>query len=73
MMANEYLQFGGGSHLCIGRNLALLEMNKVLPQLLRRYRFRLVHPEATIKHHSTFFVVQSGLEVYVERRQDTKA
>jgi len=72
-MERHMYQFGGGSHLCIGRNLALLEMNKVLPQLLRRYRFRLVHPEATIKHHSTFFVVQSGLEVYVERRQDTKA
>ncbi len=72
-MERHMYQFGGGSHLCIGRNLALLEMNKVLPQLLRRYRFRLVHPEATIKHNSTFFVVQSGLEVYVEKRQDTKA
>lgn len=56
----------------MGRNLASLEMNKVLPQILRRYRFRLVHPEATIKHHSTFFVVQSGLEVYVEKRAKNK-
>jgi hypothetical protein len=48
-------------------------MNKALPQILRRYRFSLVHPEATIKHHSTFFVVQSGLEVYVEKRMDSKA
>jgi hypothetical protein len=47
-------------------------MNKVLPQILRRYRFRLVHPEAVIKHHSTFFVVQSGLEVYVEKRTENK-
>jgi len=30
------IQFGGGNHLCIGRNLGLVEMNKVLPQLLRR-------------------------------------
>ena len=56
----------------MGRNLAILEMNKVLPQILRRYRFRLVHPEAIIKHHSTFFVVQSGLEVYVEKRTENK-
>lgn len=48
-------------------------MNKVLPQILRRYRFTLVHPEATIKHHSTFFVVQSGLEVYIEKRTESKA
>jgi hypothetical protein len=45
-------------------------MNKVLLQILRRYRFRLVHPEAVIKHHSTFFVVQSGLEVYIEKRME---
>lgn len=30
-------QFGGGSHVCIGRNLALLEINKVIPRLLRDY------------------------------------
>jgi hypothetical protein len=47
-------------------------MSKVLPQILRRYRFQLVHLEATIKHHSTFFVVQSGLEVYVEKRTENK-
>ncbi len=47
-------------------------MNKVLPQILRRYRFRLVHPDATIKHHSTFFVVQSGLDVYLEKRTERK-
>jgi cytochrome P450 len=56
----------------MGRNLAALEMNKMLPQILRRYRFRLVHPEAIIKHHSTFFVVQSGLEVYIEKRTENK-
>jgi hypothetical protein len=47
-------QFGGGSHLCLGRNLALLEMNKLLPQLLRRYRFKLVHPGKPLKHHSVY-------------------
>jgi cytochrome P450 len=66
-------QFGGGSHLCIGRNLALLEMNKILPQLLREFEFELVHPGRPLTHHSTFFVVQRGLEVYVKRRRETKA
>lgn len=61
-------QFGGGSHLCLGRNLALLEMNKLLPRLLARYHFELVHPGRPLKHHTTFFVVQSGLEVYISRR-----
>ena len=64
----EATQFGGGSHLCIGRNLALLEINKILPQLLLRYRFELVHPGRPLTHHTTFFVVQKGLEVIVHRR-----
>lgn len=60
--------FGGGSHLCIGRNLALLEINKVVPMLIRDYQFELVHPERPMKHHTTFFVVQRGLEVYISKR-----
>lgn len=62
-----FFQFGGGSHLCIGRNLALLEINKVIPRLLRDYRFRLAHPGRPLKAFATFFVVQEGLEVYAEK------
>lgn len=62
------VQFGGGAHLCIGRNLALLEINKVVPRLLRDYRFELVHPDRDLTAFATFFVVQEGLEVYIEKR-----
>lgn len=54
MLIYVFVQFGGGSHLCLGRNLALLEMNKVLPQL---------------KHNTTIFVVQKGLAVFLQKRQ----
>jgi hypothetical protein len=47
--------------------LALLEINKVVPRLLRDYRFELVHPGRPLKTHASFFVVQSGLEVYVKK------
>lgn len=30
-------QFGGGSRTCIGKNISLLEMNKVIPQLVRKF------------------------------------
>lgn len=69
MLSYVFVQFGGGSHLCLGRNLALLEMNKVLPQLIRRYDLRLVHPGRPLKHNTTFFVVQKGLEVFVQKRR----
>lgn len=67
-MDRYMFQFGGGAHVCIGRNLAILEINKVLPQILRRYEFELVHPHRPMKKHSSFFVVQAGLEVRMQRR-----
>ena len=38
-------------------------------KLLRDYQFELMHPEAPLKYHSTFFFVQSGLNVYISKRQ----
>lgn len=43
-------------------------MNKVLPQLLRRYDIQLVNPGKPLDHHSSFFVVQWGLKVYMRVR-----
>ncbi|KAF6796369.1 Pisatin demethylase 8 [Colletotrichum musicola] len=68
-MERYMFQFGGGSHVCIGRNLALLEINKVVPRLFRDFKFELAHPGRPLKANVTFFVVQEGLEVYVERRE----
>ena len=68
---HAFVQFGGGAHVCIGRNLALLEINKVLPRLLRDYRFELVDPNSEIKAKSTFFVVQEGLEVFATKRNES--
>lgn len=44
-------------------------MNKVLPQLLREFEFELVHKGKPLKYHTTFFVVQEGLEVLVKSRK----
>lgn len=69
LQANFSSQFGGGSHVCIGRNLALLEMNKMLPQLFRRYKLELLHPGRPTKKHSSFFLIQEGLEVKIDRQK----
>ncbi|KAI1505783.1 cytochrome P450 [Biscogniauxia marginata] len=73
VMERYLFQFGGGSHVCIGRNLALLEINKVVPRLLRDFEFQLVDPNRELEAKATFFVVQEGLEVYISRRGLTKA
>ena len=62
------VQFGGGAHVCIGRNLALLEINKVIPRLIRDFELELVDPGRPLEAHATFFVVQKGLEVYIRTR-----
>ncbi|KAI1135597.1 cytochrome P450 [Hypoxylon sp. FL0543] len=72
VMERYMFQFGGGSHVCIGRNLALLEINKVIPRLLRDFEFELVYPGRELKAKATFFVVQEGLEVYISRKKTEK-
>ncbi|KAF9880386.1 cytochrome p450 oxidoreductase [Colletotrichum karsti] len=68
-MERYMFQFGGGSHVCIGRNLALLEINKVVPRLFRDFKFELAYPGRPLRANATFFVVQEGLEVLIERRE----
>jgi cytochrome P450 len=52
----------------IGKNLALLEMNKTLPLLFRDYELELLRPQEDLKYRSTFFVVQHGLDVKISKR-----
>ncbi|MCB0631882.1 MAG: cytochrome P450 [Saprospiraceae bacterium] len=40
--AYAYLPFGGGPRLCIGNNFAIMEMQLILVEMLRRYRFELI-------------------------------
>ncbi|WPH01320.1 putative cytochrome P450 [Acrodontium crateriforme] len=49
--------FGAGSRTCIGKNLSLLEMNKLVPQLLRKFDLTLDSP--TWKTQNVFFVKPS--------------
>jgi cytochrome P450 len=51
-----YYPFGAGPHLCIGNNLALMEMQLILVMALQRFHLRLApnhpvtfHPEATLR------------------------
>lgn len=42
--AHHYIPFGMGPRNCIGSRLALLEMQLLLPMLLRRFRFEIASP-----------------------------
>jgi len=63
-----YFPFGGGPRLCIGNNFALVEMQIILIQLYRRYKFRLkpgftVEPEPMITLRP-----RNGMVMKVEKR-----
>lgn len=64
----NYMQFGGGSHICIGKHLALFELNKVLPQIFLRYEIKLVNTDHPLRHVTQLFYNQKGLQVTLKKR-----
>jgi cytochrome P450 len=64
--ANDGSQFGYGARTCIGKNISLLELTKLMPQLLRQIDFVPVHEgEWSIK---TAWFVKQKYEVQVRLR-----
>jgi cytochrome P450 len=41
-MDRNFLAFGAGSRTCIGKNISLMEMYKVLPQIVRKFDFEIL-------------------------------
>ena len=67
MMEKTNLYFGGGSRVCIGKNIALLEIHKTIPEMLRRYEMRLVDP-SRFRTISGWLTPQVGLDVVLQHR-----
>ncbi|CAK7221894.1 hypothetical protein SBRCBS47491_004685 [Sporothrix bragantina] len=67
-MDRYMFQFGGGSRTCIGKNISLCEMYKMIPELLRAYHIELVHPEHEWTTHNYWFNKPSNVETRVTAR-----
>ncbi|OQV05442.1 hypothetical protein CLAIMM_10183 [Cladophialophora immunda] len=67
-MDRYMLQFGGGPRTCVGKNISLTEIHKMLPNMLRRYRLELVAPKKEWKTHNFWFNKQTGINVKIVRR-----
>ncbi|KIH91356.1 hypothetical protein SPBR_01727 [Sporothrix brasiliensis 5110] len=59
-MNGMMLQFGMGSRTCIGKNISLLEIYKVVPSLLRRFEIDFVDPKQEWKLINAWFVKQTN-------------
>jgi cytochrome P450 len=56
------MAFGMGSRTCIGKNISLLEMSKLVPQLVRNFNFELDEDLQTagLKSLNRWFVKQQN-------------
>ncbi len=66
--AFSYFPFGGGPRLCIGNNFAMMEMQLILTQLIRRYEFELVENQEIVPQTLITLRPKNGIRVRVRRR-----
>ncbi|KAJ6005165.1 hypothetical protein N7451_003109 [Penicillium sp. IBT 35674x] len=67
-MENMNFAFGGGPRICIGRNIAMLEITKFIPEFFRRFEVQLVDA-ARYTYHPGWLVTQTGLDVKLRLRE----
>ncbi|KAJ4509695.1 Pisatin demethylase [Exophiala dermatitidis] len=67
---NRYIMtFGAGSRTCIGKNISLLEISILIPELVRKFDFTLVDPDRPLEIENVWFVKQKNLECFVTERK----
>lgn len=67
-MKATLFQFGAGARTCIGKNISLLEIYKLVPTFLRNFEVELDKPGAEWKTHNAWFVRQLDFETVFKRR-----
>ncbi|KAK0649335.1 cytochrome P450 [Cercophora newfieldiana] len=63
------LAFGSGKYECMGKRIAMVELNKIFVELLRRYDFALVNPQKPIQVVSGIFWIGKDMWMRVTRRE----
>lgn len=67
-----YMPFGLGSRTCIGKNISLLEISKVIPHLIRKFDVAFAGEtmeKKELNSRCTWFVKQSGFVVRISDRK----
>jgi cytochrome P450 len=66
-MEQYHLPFGAGTGTCIGKNISLLEMMKIIPELVCRYDMELLNNHVESTNH--WFVKQKDVRVRLRPSQ----
>ncbi|KAK2685269.1 hypothetical protein QWA68_015638 [Fusarium oxysporum] len=67
-MERYWLPFGHGSRTCLGKNMALMEISKLIPQLIRKFDIELADPEMKLETRNVWFVKQTNIIVQIKQR-----
>lgn len=68
-MKATMFQFGAGARTCIGKNISLLEIYKLVPTFLRNFEVELEKPDAEWTTHNAWFVRQLDFNTKFSRRK----
>ncbi|KAI0022853.1 cytochrome P450 [Xylariomycetidae sp. FL0641] len=71
-MNGHLFQFGMGSRTCIGKNISLLEIYKLVPSLLRRFEISFKDPSQEWKLVNAWFVKQQNFQTMFQLRDLVK-
>jgi cytochrome P450 len=68
-MDNLLTTFGYGSRTCIGKNIALVELNKFVAQFARQYDAEIVNKKQPWKLYTIWFCIQQEMWVRLKPRR----
>lgn len=60
--------FGYGSRTCLGKNISLLEITKLVPSVLRNFDVQLADPNSEWKTINAWFIRQTNFHVKITKR-----
>ncbi|KAL8696706.1 MAG: hypothetical protein Q9201_007523 [Fulgogasparrea decipioides] len=72
-MESTMFHFGMGARTCIGKNISLLEVYKLVPSFLRRFEVAFAHPNQEWRLHNAWFVRQLNFNVKFRSRVKSAA
>ncbi|TGO19981.1 hypothetical protein BPAE_0325g00080 [Botrytis paeoniae] len=68
-MRQADLSFGAGKRICLGRNVSILEIYKLIPSLFLTYDISLVDPRKEWNVQNSWFVRQTDIDVRIQKRK----
>ncbi|KAJ5825669.1 hypothetical protein N7474_002807 [Penicillium riverlandense] len=71
-MNGTMFQFGMGSRTCIGKNISLLEIYKLVPSMLRRFEIQFTDPSQEWELVNAWFVKQKNFTTSFQLREIVK-